>query len=57
MMNRNPIPKTHAKKKAFRLACKQQARDGKINNPAGQWVSRSSVPDTSMTRDYSPQGA
>ena len=57
MMNRNPIPKTHAKKKAFRLACKQQARDGKINNPAGQWVNRSSVPDTSMNRDYSPQGA
>jgi Tfp pilus assembly protein PilF len=47
--------KIHTKKKAYRLACKLAARDGRINNPQGQWVNRSSVPDTSMKRDYSPQ--
>lgn len=49
------IMKIHTKKKAHRLACKLLARDGKINNAAGQWVNRSSLPDTSMKRDYSPQ--
>ena len=46
--------KIHVKKKAYRLACKLNARDGKINNAAGQWVNRSSVPGA-MGRDYSPQ--
>jgi Tfp pilus assembly protein PilF len=45
------------KKKAYRLACKLAAKDGRINNAAGQWVNRSSgIPDSSMKRDYSPQG-
>jgi hypothetical protein len=50
------IPKTHVKKKVFRAACKQHARDGRINNAAGQWVPRGSLPDNSMKRDYYPQG-
>ncbi len=47
--------KIHTKKKAFRLMCKFAARDGKMNNAAGQWANRSSFPDTSMKRDFSPQ--
>lgn len=50
------IPKTHVKKKAYRLACKNMAANGSINNAAGQWVTRGTgVPQNSMSRDYSPQ--
>lgn len=48
--------KTHTKRKAYRLLCKTKARDGQINNAAGQWVTRGTgVPQNSMSRDYSPQ--
>ena len=47
--------KVHARKKAFRLACKQKARDGKMNNAEGQWINRSQGSDNSMKRDYWPQ--
>jgi hypothetical protein len=53
--NPTPIPKTHQKRKRERALWKQYARDGKIVNAAGQWVNRSSLPDTSMKRDFSPQ--
>lgn len=46
--------KSHTKKKQFKLFCKRQAKQGLINNAAGQWVQRSSV-SGSMGRDYSPQ--
>jgi len=46
--------KIQSKKKAYRLQCKRNAREGRINNAAGQWIPRSSV-STSMGRDFSPQ--
>lgn len=46
--------KIHTKKKFNQAYNKQQAKAGKINNAAGQWVNRSSVPDNSMKRDFNP---
>jgi hypothetical protein len=46
--------KMHTKKRAYRLACKRIAQDGRINTAQGQWVGRGTV-NTSMGRDYSPQ--
>ncbi len=47
--------KTHTKKKLYRRWLKEQAKAGKINSETGIMVSRASMKDSSMTRDYSPQ--
>lgn len=44
------------KRKAWKRALKQAARDGKMNNEAGHMVNRNSCKESSMRRDYSPQG-
>jgi len=48
--------KTHTRKKLDQSIRKAAAQTGLINNAQGQWVNRSSLPDTSMKRDFSPQG-
>jgi len=47
--------KIHTKKKQYRQWLKEQAKVGKMNNAAGNFVLRASLPDNSMKRDYSPQ--
>jgi hypothetical protein len=47
--------KIHSKKKATRTAWKKTSQQGLINRPDGSWVNRSTVADTSMRRDFSPQ--
>lgn len=47
--------KIHSKKKAIRAAWKQLAKMGSMNRPDGSWSNRSSAPDNSMKRDFSPQ--
>jgi hypothetical protein len=51
------IPKTHAKKKAYRAWCKEQAREGRMNQANGLFTNRSGATDNSMKRDYFPQGS
>lgn len=48
--------KIHVKKKAYRLAIKQLAKAGYANNENGQMVKRNFLKESSMRRDYSPQG-
>jgi len=50
-------PKIHEKKKEYRAWVKEHAQAGKINRADGMFVQRSSLPDTSMRRDYNPPEA
>ena len=47
--------KIHAKKKAFRAFCKDQARKDMIVRGDGMWIRRSQAADNSMKRDFWPQ--
>ena len=46
--------KIHQKKKVYREWVKEQARAGKINRNDGTFVTRASLPESSMRRDYMP---
>jgi len=60
-MTNNPVHKrtlrSPERKKAYRAALKAQTKEGLINDASGKMVPRRSLLQTSMTRDYSPQGA
>lgn len=47
--------KIHSKKKAERKAWKTLAKEGRMPNAQGQWITRGSAPDNAMKRDFSPQ--
>lgn len=47
--------KVHTKKKAYRAALKQMAKNGMANRPDGIMVRRGQLKDDSMKRDYYPQ--
>lgn len=54
-MKAGTFMKIHVKKKAYRVACKANAKAGLMNNANGGWQNRASFADTSMKRDFSPQ--
>lgn len=47
--------KIHVKKKSERAAWKVLAKAGKIVTANGSWQNRSTLPDSSMKRDFYPQ--
>lgn len=47
--------KIHSKKKATRAQWKALAKDGRMPNASGQWVTRSSAVDNASKRDFHPQ--
>ncbi len=48
--------KMHTKKKKYRQEMQRLAKAGKINTAEGKMVDRHTIPESSMRRDYFPQG-